>query len=183
MKKLLLVLVAFLLESCANMSYQEPASGPRARVRFATTTEAISVLRVYEDKNCSINETEWMRLRNGVLMNSAPKRLGIPLWHHHENGAKEVQVKAEVPTHGMFTGSVSYGARTLRCGVPFSYTFEANRDYEVEFRVSVRKCTVGISEITSNASAVKINEVASFDNRITDENRGCLDQFKKTRLY
>jgi hypothetical protein len=45
------------------------------------------------------NETEWMRLRDGYLTNSQPKKLGMPLWNYHENAAKEVYVEANKKLH------------------------------------------------------------------------------------
>lgn len=183
MKRIFLVLALLLSGGCTSLSYTEPAEGPRARVRFATTTSAITVLRVYDDANCTQNETEWMRLRAGVLMNSSPKKLGLPLWNFHENAAKEVYVRANKDVHGMFFGSQSMGTTTYSCGVPFSYNFLDNSDYEVKFIWGPSRCLVSISQITGAGSDASLKLVAMQDNRVTDSNRGCMDQFKKQRLY
>ena len=93
--------------SCSTLVYTEPKEEPQARVRFITNTTSISVLRSYEGDNCANNENEWMRLRVGHLINSTPKKLGIPLWQYQENSAKEVYVKADQNKYFMFFGNVT----------------------------------------------------------------------------
>lgn len=183
MKKILLVVTSLWITGCASMSYKEPLQGPRARVRFVTTSVSPTVLRAYDDINCTQNETEWMRLRAGYLLNSNPKKLGMPLWSYHENAAKEVYVDASKQMHGMFFGSEQIGTTLYSCGVPFSFTFSANNDYEVKYQWSPSQCLATISQIVPNGSDWSLKEVGKFDNRTNDLNRGCLAQFKKTRLY
>ncbi len=76
-----------------------------------------------------------MRLRNGVIAGSSPTRLGIPLWQHRESAAKEVHVAAGNPFYAMFVGSdpTGGGLAMEQCGVPFSFVFNENVDYEVAF--------------------------------------------------
>lgn len=187
MKILPLIVMPLLLSGCASLSYQEPVQGPRARVRFATDTDSLVVLRAYDDMSCNQNETEWMRLRAGYLLNSNPKKLGMPLWKHHENAAKEVYVATNKEMYALFSGGEQLGNTIYSCGVPFSYKFSENTDYEVKFHWNPRNspgaCLTTISQIVQNGSDWDLKEVARFDNQTNDSNRGCLSQFKRARLY
>lgn len=171
------------LMGCASLSYQEPQQGSRARVRFVTTSTAPTVLRAYDDAGCTTNETEWMRLRTGPLVNSSPKSLGMPLWNHHENAAKEVYVDAGKRLHGMFQGGEVIGLTMHSCGVPFAFDFAKDSDYEVKYHFIPRQCYVTISQIVPNGSDWSYKPLARFDNRTTPANAACLEQFKKIRLY
>jgi len=71
----------------------------------------------------------------------------------------------------------------LACGTPFSFTFSESKDYEVKFDMNTNTCSVTIAQFVPNGSGWSLTEVGRFSNRINDSNRGCLDQFKKTRLY
>jgi hypothetical protein len=179
----LLALASFGFGGCASIVYVEPTQGDRARVRFATSTTAVTVLRSYDDRACSTNEQEWMRLRNGYLVSSSPKRLGIPLWAHHENAAKEVHVNATKPQTLMFFGSETVGTTIYSCGVPLTYKFEKNRDYEVDYVMKAPSCQATIYEISSKEGGGVRTALSTFTNRTSPETATCLDQFKKTRLY
>jgi hypothetical protein len=181
MKKILLVITSLWLTGCASLTYQEPAQGPRARVRFVTDSSAI--LRAYDDANCTQNEKEWMRLKNGFLFNSSPKTLMMPLQKYHKNAAKEVFVDASKPMHGMFFGAEQVGTTVYTCGVPFSFTFSENSDYEVKFEWSQNQCLAIVSQIVASGSDWTLKQVGEFNNRVTDSNRGCVDKFKMGRLY
>jgi hypothetical protein len=187
-----LVTVSLRLAGCATLSYQEPAAGSRARVRFVTGPSGITLLRTYDDVNCGGNEVEWMRLRDGFLLNSAPKRLGMPLFSYHQNAAKEVYVRSGKPVYGLFIGSeTQYNFSTPRtyilptpstyiCAVPFSHTFLENSDYEVLFEWSRFDCRVRIFEIVQDETGDHmLKEAADFDNKITEGNRGCVARLKK----
>src|SRR5689334_19410425 len=94
-----------LLAACATFTYQEPISGPRARVRFVGSSSNSSATAVYnykDPKNCN-DESRLMILKNGFLLRSTPRKLGLPLWqHYHENQAKEVYVTAGIPIYYIF---------------------------------------------------------------------------------
>lgn len=183
MKIILLMVASLCLTGCASLSYQEPTQGSRARVRFVTTSSSPTVLRAYDDINCTQNEIEWMRLRVGYLLNSNPKTLGMPLWSYHENAAKEVYVDASKQMNGMFFGSERVGMTIYSCGAPFSFTFSENTDYEVKYQWSPNQCSATISQFVPKGADWDLKEVEKFDNRVNDSNRGCLAQFKKPRLY
>ena len=179
----LLATVLMSLMGCASLSYQEPQQGNRARVRFVTTSTAPTVLRAYDDEACSRNETEWMRLRSGPLINSSPKSLGMPLWNHHPNAAKEVYVDASKRMHGLFIGEEVAGLTVYRCGVPIAFDFSKDSDYEVKYHFATKQCYVTISQIVPNGSDWSSKQVARFDNRTTPATAACLEQFNKLRLY
>jgi len=170
------------LVSCSTLKYQEPLEGPRARVRFVTTTDDIAILRTYDDVNCERNESEWMRLRDGPLWVGKPKTLGIPLWSYNENAAKEVFVQASKQINGMFFGGEDDVLVVHLCAVPFFYSFAENSDYEVMFKWDRKQCMVVISKIVGDKYNWSLLEVARFDNRIKEANRGCLTQFYKARF-
>ena len=168
---------------CASITYVEPTQGERARVRFTTNTIAPTVLRSYDDRACSTNEQEWMRLRNGYLISASPKRLGIALWAHHENAAKEVYADATKPLTLMFFGNETVGTTYYSCGVPLTHKFENNRDYEVAYVMTAPSCQATIYEISSKADGAVRTHLSTFNNRTSPGTATCLDQFKKMRLY
>ena len=183
MRLALLLALAPVLAACSTLNYQEPTSGPRARVRFVTDTTDITVVRSYGDLDCSTDEQEWMRLRKGVLLNSSPKQLGIPLWPNEPNAAKEVYVQAGKPLSVMFYGSERVGTTLHTCGVPIFFTFEEGRDYEVRYHQLSPQCDVSVSQVVGDPAGAVKKRLAEFSNRVTAQNTGCLAAFKKTRLY
>ncbi len=184
-------LAALGVGGCASLVYVEPTQGERARVRFAANTVAPTALRSYDDQACSTNEQEWMRLRNGYVISPSPKRLGIALWAHHDNAAKEVYVDATKPLTLMFFGFEMTGTKAYTCGVPLTYKFEKDRDYEVSYVmtipssdvVTMPSCQATISEISSKPDGAVRTPLRTFINRISPQTATCLEQFKKTRLY
>jgi hypothetical protein len=137
LKKIASIVLIFFLFSigCSTIRYTEPTTGPAARVRFAADTKSVTVVWGYKTENCE-NEEEWMRLRNGPLVNSSPKTLGMPLWNHHKNSAKEFYVSTERPLILMFKGSETIveiiRVWTYLCAVPIIYQLQ-EKDYEVSF--------------------------------------------------
>ena len=127
-----------------------------------------------------------MRLRNGPLVNSSPKRLGIPLWDHHENAAKEFYASTEMPLIVMFKGSESVPGIlkqvTYTCGVPVMYQLE-EKDYEVRFNWHREHCTVNLFEIAKTGEIYEKQLLKTFDNKIRYNNPHCMEAFKKLRLY
>lgn len=133
-------LLLLALSSCATLTYVEPTTGSRARVRFATTSASISVLRSFGDDHCTTGEQEMLRLRNGPLARPEPKRLGMPLWDFNDNAAKEVYMPAGKQLNFLFGVNTASGGLavahfyfwTVRStGIPFSVTFDGSKDYEI----------------------------------------------------
>ena len=176
-------LLSLLASGCAapSLTYVEPTQGERARVRFSTGTSGLTVVRGYDDSGCRTNEKEWMRLirGNAPLIESSPRRLGLPGWYHHENAAKEIHVEASREQTLMFIGNETSGVTAHRCGVPLTFKFEKDRDYEVSFHLGPPSCSVTVSQL--NAKEPVRTYLRTFDNRITEETAVCLDQFKKMR--
>ena len=145
-------LTVLVLAGCISMlPYKEPSSGPRARVRFVTSTEMVIVLRSYADAQCSQGGEEMMRLRRGIIIFGAtPKQLGMPLWAYHDNAAKEVYVSVATPFHGMFqaAGRTSALGGRKRCGIPFAIELGTGRDYEFYF--DFERCSLVASEIVAS---------------------------------
>lgn len=183
MRTTLLAAASLCLAACATLKYQEPLQGPRARVRFVTSSDLVAVLRAYDDVNCSQNETEWMRLRNGPLVNPSPKKLGMPMAVYNENAAKEVYVDASRPMHGMFYGAGRTGSGVYSCAVPFTFAFAAGTDYEVKFAATPGVCQVTVARFVPYRNDWTLQELARIDNRVNAANIGCLDTFRKLRLY
>ena len=187
MNQQITALVCLALAGCSSLSYQEPVSGERARVRFATRVEKVVVVRGYEDASCSVNEQEWMRLRAGFFFNSKPKRMGMPLWRFHENGAKELYVDSTRPFYGLIVGAdseVRYpNITTYSCGVPLSFQFKAGSDYEVEYSMERYACQVSISQIIGTPGSESLARLATFTHQTEGEAAKCVDAFKKRRLY
>ncbi|MFC5708203.1 hypothetical protein [Aeromonas eucrenophila] len=177
------ILASLSIAACSTLTYQEPQTGPLARVRFVTDSNQISVLRTYGDKNCTTNEVEWLRLRNGMMINSSPKRLGMPLWNYHDNAAKEVFVEANKQIYGLFQGGETTALTTYLCGTPFSYSFQDGADYEVRFKWAPQECRVTIAQIVDGPKGMELREQAAFSNQVNETNKGCLAAFNKPRLY
>jgi hypothetical protein len=188
MKKIAGIVSFFFLFTigCSSIRYTEPTTGPTARVRFAVDTESVTVVWGYKTENCE-NEEEWMRLRNGPLVNSSPKTLGMPLWNYHKNAAKEFYVSTERPLIVIFKGSETSfeirGVVTYLCAVPIIYQFE-DKDYEVSFNWHKKQCTVDVFEIVKTESGAHEKRLLkAFDNKVRFNNADCMKAFKKLRLY
>ena len=177
------ILSTLSVAACSTLTYQEPRTGPLARVRFVTDSKDISVFRTYGDMNCSTNEVEWLRLRNGILLNSSPKRLGMPLWTYHDNAAKEVFVEANRQIYGLFEGGETRGITIYSCGTPFSYSFQEGSDYEVRFTWAPQECRVTVVQIVDGRTGLEQRELAAFSNRVNETNKGCLSALMAFRLY
>jgi hypothetical protein len=182
-----LLLACLMISACSTLSYKEPSAGERARVRFASQTEHVVVVRGYDDKACAANEQEWMRLRAGYLANSNSKRLGMPLWRFHDNGAKEVYVDATRPFHGLI-GSADREIQAFTtiihsCAVAVTFDFKPGVDYEVEYLWDRQTCSVNISQILNDTGKPTLKHLATIGNRVNGDNAQCLDAFKKRRLY
>lgn len=181
-------LLFILLSACSTVSYQEPQTGPRARVRFVTDTHVASVLRSYDDAGCKTNETEIMRLRTGYVANPIPKRLDLPLWDFNPSAAKEVYIDANRPTQFLFSSEslVAHPPNimtTLKCGVSFSFPFEAEKDYEVVFNWDPQQCRVVVNELRGRGNSAARVKLAIIDNSLTGETKSCLNPLKKARWY
>jgi hypothetical protein len=158
-------------------------------VRFSTNA-GLTIIRGYGDSGCATDEAEWMRLQNAYAVNSPPKRLGMPLWEHHENAAKEVYVDAATEKTFLIIFESPYGGKIIRCGVPLSYKFSQGKDYEVAFswepnrlQIGPGQCRVDINLLESNGSAARRVRLTRFPNALTTKNDSCVNQFTKTRLY
>lgn len=181
-----ILILPFLISGCSHLNqlYKEPLDGERARVRFATN--ATTVLRTYSDTGCSNDEAEWLRLSTTPMLGAKPKSLGMQLNNHYQNAAKEVFVKANQQINGLFVATDQNIAFLYTCGVPFSFTFLENKDYEVMFNWqsdSRSYCNVTISEIVQTENKSILSLIATFSNKLTDKNKECLSQATKLRLY
>ena len=183
MKRAFIVFLPVFLIACASQLYKEPVDGPVARVRFTTNIDAPTVVYTYADAACTADEQEWMRLKNGLLLNSSPKRLGLPLWNHHDNAAKEVYVSTKVTRSYLITGTSRYYTKEIACGVAFRPDFAPGKDYEVAYIWAPERCDVHVYELEKSGASARRIEIVSFDNRVSKENSECLTQFKKRRLY
>ena len=182
MSKIILVLLSLSISACSSISYKEPTEGPLSRVRFATETEGLTMVRNYITSDCG-GEEEWMRLRNGFLLNSTPKKLGMPLWNHHENAAKEFLVTSNNDTYFMFSASHQIGRTTYSCGVPATVIFKENHDYEMLFKFGVINCSVILSEIINENGTYNKNTLNTYTNVIGANQLGCKKSFTKARWY
>lgn len=183
MRTQLLLAGLLLLSACSTLSYQEPTSGLRARVRFVSDLDAISVLQVYDGENCSGNETEWLRLKNGTLIHSTPKKLGMPFWNYNDNAAKEVYVAANRQFNGLIKGDEMTGTAVYSCAVPVLFTFLDNTDYEVFFHWSRTDCHVTVAQLIDDPAHSEKKEIRLFTNKADGINEGCKLAFRKQRAY
>jgi hypothetical protein len=185
LSRLAIAVVVAGLGACSTLNHVEPTSGPIARVRFASDFEAVSVMRVYDDSNCEINEREWFRLRKGPLVNSTPARLGLPAWDYHENAAKELRVLANKPIHGLFKVDAvvqrGIGTAIQLCGIAFSYVFEEGKDYEVRFGGSTQQCNAVVSQLSSGPYGAEQKQLTVLTNR--SNSQGCAAAFRRTRVW
>lgn len=183
MRHYFIYLLIISLSGCASLTYVEPQTGDRARVRFATDTVSPTVLRVYDGEDCSGDEHEWMRLRVGVLVTGSLKRLGMPLWNYHDNAAKEVYVSSDKPISAIFWGTEIAGNYHYQCGVPFSTSFQKDKDYEVKYIWGRTSCAVSVAEITADSPGqYSLRLISNFNSKVANIESGCYKQFKRFRL-
>ena len=178
------IFIVPLVSGCSTISYEEPSSGDRARVRFATDTFLITTVYGYSSKPCEAEE-EWMRLRTGRLINSSPKTLGMPLWDYGDNAAKEFYIPANAEIYIMFSGRVAInsGRQETECRVPIAYTFKNNHDYELLFKAKFEgaACYVQLKEFVKDASGVKRKRLDVFHNSPDATDSDCVSVFSKLR--
>jgi hypothetical protein len=141
-------------------------------VRFASRADTVVVVRNYRSESCD-GETEWMRLRAGPLLVSHPKRMGMPLWDFHDNGAREVFVAASSQSYFMFFGDVG----SMSCAVPVVVELQAGNDYELLFD----DCRVAYSRLVGEGTyPVRRQLLQHFQPR---GNSGCKEAFEQTRFF
>ncbi|MGY4040900.1 hypothetical protein [Aeromonas hydrophila] len=176
--------LVFISAGCSTINYTEPQTGDLSRVRFATNETAVIVIRAYETTECS-GETEWMRLRNGILINSSPKSLGIPLQNYNRNAFKEFYTASNTEKIVIFVGTSSIGNKLFSCGVPLNLKFlEKNKDYELFYQLGVNSCSVTASEIQKSPSGEIIKKkLKDYSNSQEGFGEACMALFKKQRLY
>lgn len=179
-----LSLMVIFVAGCSTINYNEPTAGELSRVRFATDHSEPVVVRAYENSRCD-GENEWMRLRNGILLNSSPKTLDMPLSDHHKNAFKEFYVSSESKKVLMFVGTQTYTTSIFTCGVPLGLSFlEKNKDFELFYQYKGDGCTVVASELVTLASGeVSRNIINTYTSNASKFGKECIDAFKKYRLY
>jgi hypothetical protein len=127
-----------------------------------------------------------MRLRNGFLINSSPKSLGMPLSNElHENSFKEFMLQANKDYVFIFKGETRAGNMIYSCGVPVKASFDQNRMFELSYKSEVTSCIVELNTITTNTKGeAERTTIEIFSNRIKKNiDSKCIDAFKKNRLY
>ena len=169
-----------MLYACSAPQFSEPTEGPRAKVRFVTTSSQNTVLKVYKDDQCQKREVEWMNIKVSAEKNTDPTRLNMPLWIHNPNAAKEIYVRADTVHHSMFFGNRTPESSMYACAVPFSFSYEDGKQYETKYQWTPKECVVTVSEIVQKGIGWSMNEVARFTSEINDNNRACLSRFIKT---
>ncbi|MGD8174132.1 hypothetical protein ACQEXU_21025 [Vibrio sp. TRT 21S02] len=179
-----LIIVLMSISGCSTISYTEPTEGPLAKVRFSTDFKNVVVIWGYQDSNCT-GESEWMRLRNGSLMNSSPKSLGIPLSEGlHENSYKEFLMSSNIEHVFMFKSIHVNGATEYSCAVPVKMKFNKDEMYEVSYQHTDLACSAEVSRIhkTSEGNITR-DAITVFSNYAYGFGEQCKEAFKKWRLY
>lgn len=182
MKFWMLVLTFFCM-SCSTIKYEEPQGGDHSRVRFASDSEGVLVVRAYQNAECE-GEQEWMRLRKGFLINSSPKSLGMPLADFHKNAFKEFYVNPADKKVLMFVDSMQIGNTMYSCGVPISLSFlEPNKDYEIKFVGGGYACALEVNEIRLDSSTASRIPMKKYLSNTEKFGENCETMFKKQRLF
>lgn len=97
----------------------------------------------------------------------------------YSKSIKEVYVNTEKPFHGFFKAGRDLGYKSYLCGVPFNFKFSANKDYEVNlYYNNTDKCEVNIYEIVNTKKGFDFKQLATFDNRIGANNKGCKESVR-----
>ena len=172
------------LSGCSTLNYDEPTGGELAKVRFVTDSSDVVVLWRYDDVNCS-GETEWLRLRNGFLLNSSPKSLNMPLSDGlHKNAYKELYVESGIEHVFMFKGTVTEGLTEYSCGVPIKMNFENDAMYEINFQNYGTTCNAILSEVYELADGEpRKKPLETFTNSVYGFGEQCKEAFDQLRLY
>ncbi|MDD9173482.1 hypothetical protein PVK63_01255 [Aliivibrio sp. S2TY2] len=179
------LIISFMsISGCSTINYIEPTEGPLAKVRFSTDFEDIVVLWGYKDSNCN-GESEWMRLKNGYLMNSSPKSLDIPLSEDlHKNAYKEFLLPSNVEHVFMFKSAYLSGTAEYSCAVPVKMKFNKDEMYEVSYQHTGLTCTAEVSRIHKTSEGkIRREAVKVFNNYTYGFGEKCKEAFEKSRLY
>jgi len=189
MKKIVWVvpLVFLYVVGCSSVKrYTEPATGTRARIRFAVGIEDSATVYGYTTENCE-SEENWGTLYNGRY-GSSPKRLGIPLGNfYYKNAAQELYVSTERPLIVMFKSFIVSGwpGSWYICDVPVIYQLK-EKDYEVRFNWGSygAQCYADLFEIVeSNFGLHKKRLLETFNNKMIVDNADCIRAFEKRRRH
>ena len=160
MYKRYLFIIALLVSACTATPYNEPTTGPIAKVRFAIdNTPRIVEVGTYDNSMCEGDFDVWLRITSNIALDSSRiNKLNIPLWEpqYDAGGAYEISVQANQIHHFQITGGVG-----LVCGAVFPFTFKEGKNYEVYFSNS--RCEANIYEIVDSVPEPTKVKVESYD--------------------
>ncbi|CAO5676055.1 MAG: hypothetical protein NEHIOOID_00633 [Holosporales bacterium] len=155
MRKLFVLLVAVFISGCAKqLSYVEPTTGERSRVRFVTKDYAETYVTKYTSNKCT-NDFIMMRIHNSspILIDNL-KQIGIPLWQYTKANAVEVFMDGNKDHYFMFTSSHhTISGRYIHTesqGVYVQQKLLANHDYEFIYYWDKNGSFVEVYEIVSD---------------------------------
>ncbi len=160
--------LAALAAACGTPSKPEPPpmpvapTGPHARLRLATDANWPVYLYSYGDAACRSGERELARIQHAGLY-------------------PEVTVEAGKPVHGLFDGQGMDADATQRCGVAWTYSFEAGKTYEVFFSWPDKTCHVAIYELRPEPQKKQI--VQRFIERPEGRSPECQQIYRKGGRY
>lgn len=166
-----------LLCSCGGIRYQEPAEGPRARVRFAVPQNIDTVglqragasVYAFDSAECT-NTQFWLQVLDGFQAGNPGQRLGIPLDEFRSAGANEVYVATVEPVHLLLTslreGNTAVSTNFATCAVFINTTLLPGHDYEFVLSRASRainaQCRVLMSEIVAHDGGYARETIATY---------------------
>ena len=169
---------------CGTINYIEPTTGDLSRVRFATNDTNRVTVNLYDTPDCK-NDSVWMTLRNGVVLDATPKSLGIPLSNFNKNAFKEFKVESNKEKVIVFWGITSIGTSAyMKYGVPINLSFlKQNKDYELLYTNGAFDCSVAVSEISTSAqSTPQKTLIKILKNSQNETSNSCMARFKAQKL-
>jgi len=190
-----MILISLALSSCVTTSkkmtldsppYEEPQGVPLSKVRFVTTTDVVTSIYQYDDRQCT-TEKKLFLLASDHRYQSTKRNLGMAFNVYNDNAAKEVYVEANKE----LVFRVDAVANLIRGRMKFKYNckhmagviFEEGKEYELRLDMTrwatfknsknfTYKCALQLYGITNESGAPQSNLLKTFKEEDLNT-RGC----------
>lgn len=162
----------------------------QSRVRFALTTQSgwsDAEVKLFGAEDCG-DERRLTHLYDHFFLRRPPRRrLEMPLWDYHENGANEFWLSADQRLHAIVIGNITQVGgipvfADFSCAVVIDAGLEAAKDYEFVFtHEGSGPCHVTQNELVQTENGAERLLVESFSSGSMSQR--CERSFRRIRWF